>query len=510
MAEFTQARPLTIAVDLTHLLSGGTNGGVKPFIFEYLKWLGSQRHVPVRLLFLTRGESHAEVRSLARFGDELICLVGGSGGGDVRTPVHSPSERSWLDAPGDLTARLGADILYCPFGQCTWSFPGIPTLATIVDVLHRDYPFSLSPDVAAHRENVFQETMRTADTIQGISEFTLSRVAHHYGFPRDRMFCSPIAIHERLRPRVELPGQDRIGRPYFFYPANAWRHKNHEVLFLAYGIYRSQAGDGAWDLVLTGHDDQAMRELLSLASTLGLGANVRFLGHLTDDRFGAVWSEASALVFPSLHEGFGIPLVEAMAFGLPVLSSRAGALPEVGGDACLYADTTKPLELAEALSRIASDGPLRARLRERGYDRLKSFSFERDARRFLDELLACARRPARRTTKGYYTDGWTAPKAYFGTPNTSQRERLELALRPMQAERSLKVYHGSDLIGQVRVPPATSPILRFPVFPRGRPVTLIVPDATRLSDADHRTHGVQIASLSLRDGAGIETDLLVP
>ena len=70
--------------------------------------------------------------------------------------------------------------------------------------------------------------------------------------------------------------------------------------------------------------------LLALATTLGLDPHVRFLGHLSEDCFSAVWSKAGALVFPSLHEGFGIPLVEAMAFGLPVLCSRAGALPEVG------------------------------------------------------------------------------------------------------------------------------------------------------------------------------------
>jgi len=510
MDESAMERPLRIAVDLTHLLAGGTNGGVKPFIFEYVGWLGRQRLVPVKLFFLTRSQSHAEVRRLARFGDELICVIADPGGRDIRTRAHSPAESARFDAPPDLIARLGVDLLYAPFGECAWSHPGIPTLAAIVDVLHRDYPFSLTPRLVLHREAVFQETIRRADTIQGISEYTLSRVAHHYGFPRDRMFCSPIAIHHRLVPKLKVPDQTPTDHPYFLYPANAWKHKNHEVLFLAYGIYRTQVGAGAWDLVLTGHDDQAMRDLLALATTLGLDPHVRFLGHLSEDCFSAVWSKAGALVFPSLHEGFGIPLVEAMAFGLPVLCSRAGALPEVGGDACLYVDATKPLALAEGLARIAGDPELRARFSGRGHERLKSFSFEHDARRFLDELVACAGRPPRPTIGGFYQDGWTAPRAYIGTPDTGRRSQLELALRPMPAARHLKIYDGPDLIGDARLAAGTARTLRWPMIPSGRALALAVPDATRLDPADHRIHGVLVASVRLREGDGKEINLLAP
>jgi glycosyltransferase involved in cell wall biosynthesis len=510
MGDTAHIRPLRIAIDLTHLLEGGKNGGVKPFIFAYVEWLGKQRLVPLTLIFLTRQRSHADVRPLARFGDELICVVEDPGRGEIRTTSHSPSERAWFGAPPDLVARLRADLLYCPFGECSWSFPGVPTLATIVDVLHRDYPFSLPPDLVPHRETLIQHTLRTADSIQGISEFTLSRLVHHYGFPKDRMFCSPIAIHGRLAPQTRTEGEDRGGRPYFLYPANAWEHKNHKGLFLAYGIYRNRAGEGAWDLVLTGHEDEAMRATLGVAASLGLGGSVRFLGHLSEDRFATVWNGAGALVFPSLYEGFGIPLVEAMAFGLPVLASRAGALPEVGGDACLFADATRPIDLADGLVRIAGDPGLRARLREKGYERIRTFSFERDARRFLDELVSCARRPARRTTKGFHVDGWTDPTAYFATPRMEPATaRLEVAVEAMPAPRLLKLYNGPDLIGQARLPAGSPTRLDFPFSPRGCALALGVPDATRLAEADHRTHGVRLASLRLRAGT-TESNLLAP
>jgi glycosyltransferase involved in cell wall biosynthesis len=510
MPEFTKVRPLRIAVDLTPLLPFGQNGGVKPFIFEYLGWLGRQRLVPVQFLLLTRRMTHADVRALARFNDEIVCVIDEPSGAAIRTETHSPRESARFGAPPDLVARLGADVLYCPFGACTWSHPGIPTLVTVVDVLHRDYPFSLSEPEIAAREAAFQEVMRIADRIQGISEHTLARVTHHYSYPRERMFCSHIAIHHRFDPSAISAPPFRAPRPYFLYPANAWKHKNHEALFLAYGLYRARAGDGAWDLFLTGHADGAMASLLGLAATLGLDRSVRFLGHLSDDRYAGVWRGAGAMVFPSLHEGFGIPLVEAMAFGLPVLSSQAGSLVEVGGDACLYVDATKPLELADAMARIAGDSGLRAELSARGRRRLGAFSFEQDARRLLGEFVACAGEPARLSRKGVSPDGWTGANASFGTPRWDGPSRLEIAIRAMPAPRTLRLSLGGNLIGQASIAAGQARILDIALRPEGRTISLEVPDALPLNPSDHRSHGVRIESMRLRDSAGAELDLLAP
>jgi glycosyltransferase involved in cell wall biosynthesis len=510
MNEFSAQRPLRIAIDLTPLLPEGQNGGVKHFIFEYIMWIGRQRRVPVQFVFLTRKSSHADVRSLARGHDELICLLDDASGDLPGTRDNSPREWACYDAPPNLVANLGADVLYCPFSMCTWSYPGVPVLATIVDVLHRDYPFTLTSTEIDDRERLFQETIRVADCIQCISQYTISRVTHHYGFPGDHMFCTPIAIHNRLLTGPPAQARSPAVRPYFLYPANAWKHKNHEVLLLAYGIYRSKVETEAWDLILTGHDDAAMQSLKKLAVRLGLGTNVRFFGYLSNHDYPTVWREAGALVFPSLHEGFGIPLVEAMAFGLPVISSQIGPLPEVGGDACIYVDATKPLDLAEAMGRIAGNTALRDKLRQQGYKQLESFSFERDALHFLDKLVDCACKPARQTRKGFYPDGWTAPQAAVSTPNWSRAARLEFELQPMPSVRQIRVYHGADLIGSAKIPKGAAKRLQFPFWPDTRALTLRVPDASALSKTDHRICGVRFCSLRLRDDEGAEIDLLTP
>jgi glycosyltransferase involved in cell wall biosynthesis len=177
---------------------------------------------------------------------------------------------------------------------------------------------------------------------------------------------------------------------FFFYPANFWPHKNHEILLVAYQIYRHQAGSEAWDLVLTGSSDSRSDSIQQLAINLGIREHVIFKGHLPEKEFGRLFTKASALVFPSLYEGFGIPLVEAMRMGVPVLSSDIGSLREVVGDAALLVDPRKPLELAEAMRQVASSEELRTDLRTRGLKRAKAFSLEMEAGRLAAEFAKLA------------------------------------------------------------------------------------------------------------------------
>jgi glycosyltransferase involved in cell wall biosynthesis len=185
--------------------------------------------------------------------------------------------------------------------------------------------------------------------------------------------------------RTYLPIQDRLkragepvesGNRFFFYPANFWPHKNHEVLLIAFQIYRNQAGATAWDLVLTGDDAPRSRTLELLARALGIDEHVFFKGHVSDGELAELYASASALVFPSLHEGFGIPPLEAMKLGTPVIASDAGSLREVVGDAGLLIDPRKPSQLAEAMETLASSEQLQADLRNRGFERAQSFSFQ--------------------------------------------------------------------------------------------------------------------------------------
>ena len=516
--------PIRVAVDLSNLRPGGENGGIKPFLFETLLWLGRQDRAPLQFFYLTCASTHAEVRDeLARFGDELICVRADGGAPLPAGDERAPRERLAVPPPMDLLWRLGAQVLYCPFGPVDFALPGVCTISTVVDVLHRDFPWSLGPHHNAVREDAFQQILAVADRLQCISHHVEARMRAHYDVPPARMFTVYIAVHQRfaaLPAALDAPAPARADPPFFFYPANAWKHKNHETLLLAYGIYRARAlADGVppWGLVLTGHEDARWEEIRALAGTLGLlgPGGVEFRGYVPPHEFGRLWETAGALVFPSLHEGFGIPLLEAMQHDLPVLSSPDGSLAEVGADACLYADARRPEAFADAMTRLATDDSLRQRLVAAGRHRLGDFSLDRESGHLLDAIVDLARSapPYRPFTRGIFPDGWTERTALLGLPGAPSdppaRGTLALRFRPMPAPRRLRLRAGRDIaLGGFDLP-ADRPdhAISFGFRAQGGALTLEIPDAANLNPADARLHGVCLLSADLRLDDGREWSL---
>ena len=510
--------PLRVAVDLSILRPGGENGGIKPFLFETLLWLGRQQQVSLKFFYLTCARTHGEVRDeLARTGDELIC-VRDDGGPLPSGNERVPRERQCIPPPPDLLWQIDAQVLYCPFGPVDFALPGVGTISTIVDVLHRDFPWSLEPQHNANRERVFQEILAVADRLQCISHHVVSRMHTHYNVPAERMFTVYIAVHQRFAAMAPLASQlsakeDELGTAlFFFYPANAWKHKNHETLLLAYGMYRAEArkaGQKPWPLLLTGYEDERWEEMRSLAGVLGLLGDeaVQFRGYVPPHEFGRLWETAGALVFPSLHEGFGIPLLEAMQHDLPVLTSREGSLPEIGADACLYADARRPEALADGMTRLANDPELRRRLVAAGRRRLQEFSLDQESGHLLAAISELATSPPiyRPYSKGIFPDGWTEPNAVLALP-TGPAGRLTLRFNPMPAPRRLRLQTGAFVaLGSFELPSDSVGLEVLIDFrPNGGALFLKVPNATNLNAADARVHGVRLLSVDLRLSDGRE------
>ncbi len=513
---------LRVAVDLSNLRPGGENGGIKPFLFETLLWLGSQRRVPLHFVYLTCTSSHADVRdALARVGDELIC-VRDDGGPLPRGDGRAPRERLAIPPPPDLLRPFGVRVLYCPFGPVDFAQPGICTISTVVDVLHRDFPWSLGAFHNGERERVFQGIIAVADALQCNSQHVVSRLHAHYEVPAERMFTVYNAVHQRFASlptaaRGEAAEASRTA-PFFFYPANAWRHKNHETLLVAYGLYRAgalAAGVVPWPLALTGHEDARWQEMRALARTLGLLGEdaVRFVGYVPAWEFGRLWATAGALVFPSLHEGFGIPLLEAMQHDVPVLCSGDGSLPEVGADACLFVDARRPEALADGMTRLATDAALRRRLVEAGRRRRADFSQDHEAGRLLDVIVALAKTPPpyRPFLRGIFPDGWTEPAALVALPaggNGSAPGTLTLRFHPMPAPRRLRLRTADAVFGGFDLrPDQAEQHITVEFQPRGGALWLDVPDAANLNAGDARVHGVCLRSIGLRLADGREYSL---
>jgi glycosyltransferase involved in cell wall biosynthesis len=355
-----------IAVDLTPMLPGGVNGGVKPAIFAFIRSLRRLQDPRFEFLFLTGASTHAEVQAVMTDRDELVCLDANRGS-EIRQPA--------------FFRRRHVDLLYAPFGMISYPNCGIPMVAMVVDLLHRDYPFSISETEREWREQYFRQMVASADRFQVISDYTGERLMEHYRIPVEKIFRTYLPIQDRLKAAATDLSNDQR---YFFYPANFWPHKNHEVLLIAYQIYRRLGAACTWKLVLTGSDDPRRKVLQELANTLGIEKDVIFKGHVSEGELAQLFSNAAALVFPSLHEGFGIPPIEAMKLGVPVLTSDSGSLREVVGESALKVDPRRPLELASAMGHITSSESLRETLRQRGFQRAQLFSLETEVARLAE------------------------------------------------------------------------------------------------------------------------------
>jgi glycosyltransferase involved in cell wall biosynthesis len=399
---------LNIAVDLTPMLPGGENGGVKFAILEFLR--GLKRFFGERFTFLlvTADDSHHEVTSLLGAGDTAVCVLRRRrvGLGTALQALESAT-LSRLTVQ-KLFREHQIDLFYCPFGLLSFPSPRIPTVAMVVDLLHRDFPLSISAQTREWRELQFRKLASYVDFYQVISDFTAQRLQTIYQVPSHQIFKTSLPIQHRLR----IEKNEHPRKSFFFYPANFWIHKNHEVLLMAYQIYLANMGDRkAWDLILTGYLDERARFLQRLADDLEISSRVEFLGHVPETELGQLYSNSSCLVFPSLHEGFGIPIIEAMSFGTPIVCGREASIPEVAGEAALYTDTRNPLELASALQRITEDENLRDTLVARGKRQLGKFDFFMEVKRLADAFAAAAEKRSR-PKKSRWEALWT--NLYFG------------------------------------------------------------------------------------------------
>lgn len=417
-----------IAIDMTPVLPGGENGGAKLVAMEVLRGFraASPNH---RFLVLTASSNDEELSVLDGQNMQRLCVV------DKRDQVSSLMDqfpvriqlglrkiyrfsrkyfKKNLYKKGILTEQ-GVDLLFCPFTAPTFAEPGIPVVSLIHDLQHKNYPQFFSSQEKDVRDAFMEEVRRKADAILCVSESTRKSVIAYLKSDPDKTHTVHNCIHSRLIRLDASQIKEHLQkllinrRPYMFYPANFWPHKNHQMLITAYGIYLSRNPECGIDLVFTGTLDDAQKDLKDKVRRMGLEKRIHFLGYLPEDQLTAVWEECSFLVFPSLYEGFGIPVLEAMQFGKPVICSNVTSLPEVAGDAALYFDPRKPYEIVNCIERITKDTDLCSELVNKGYKRLACFQTQDMVDKYLKHFEDILKNPRKihDEIRGVYTDGWT-------------------------------------------------------------------------------------------------------
>jgi len=270
--------------------------------------------------------------------------------------------------PKSLLSQIGANLLFCPFTAPFYADPLIPTVSVIYDLQYRAYPQFFTPEESIERENNFRIACQKARYLVAISEFVRQTVIKTANFSPERVTAVPIGllhIPEYAKSKEETLGNRlfenyglRQGE-YIIYPANFWQHKNHAMLLTAFNMYRQANPGSTLKLLCTGAPGLRAEAFCEAARRMGLADWVIYPGYVPIEEYEFLLRSAFAMVFPSLYEGFGIPVLEAMSAGVPVLCSNVTSLPEVGGDAVLYFDPRRPGQIVDALTRLSEEPGLR-------------------------------------------------------------------------------------------------------------------------------------------------------
>lgn len=253
-------------------------------------------------------------------------------------------------------------------------------IATHHDINYVRYPQSYSRAFRTVYRTVTPILLRHLKALITVSNFSRGEIAQFYGYPEKRIFIVPNATGDAFRPGL-APAQDPR---YLLAVSSPSVHKNFNRMIQAF-------------MTLRGHDDLqlhivgAANEIFAAPELQRLACRdprIRFLGRLSDEELIKQYQGATAFVFPSLYEGFGIPPLEAQACGCPVLAANAASIPEVLQASALYFDPLDVSHMASAMERILTDVPLRQALRRRGLNNVERFSWDDSARRVSQRIDA--------------------------------------------------------------------------------------------------------------------------
>ncbi|KLD63202.1 glycosyltransferase family 4 protein [Dyella japonica] len=275
-------------------------------------------------------------------------------------------------SPFELAARLALhrtkhQVFWNPgFVPPAWS--SAPSVVTVHDLTHLHFYSSLH---VRYYNSVFRPMYRRCSAIICVSEYTRREFIDWSGMDPDQVHVVHNGVSSRFNAQVE---PYRPGYPYILYPGNMRSYKNVEMLLRAFS--QSSLRTLGLKVVLTG---TGTPELNATIATLGIAKDVVFMGFVPDEHLPGLYRGASFTAFISLYEGFGLPIVESMAVGTPVLTSNVSSMPEIAGDAALVVPPRDLGEVVAAMDRLVSDSGLRADLTVKGLERAAAFSWDKAA-----------------------------------------------------------------------------------------------------------------------------------
>ena len=353
-----------------HLLSGQNSyrsAGVHQYILHLLRYLG---------------RAEPSIRFTALLGPEAVKP-------DTTLELHlsrrdtsNPAGRVvWeqLAQPGVLR-QIGADLVHGPVFVGPLVAP-CPVVATIHDLSFIRFPHMFRPANRLYLTIMTRLSARRARRLIAVSEHAASESVDLLGTPREKVTVVYHGVDEVFRPRSasevdEFRRRKGLPEDFVLFVGTLEPRKNLVRLIEAF----AQIDEGRYQLVLAGGKGWLYDDLFTRVEELGLGDAVLFPGYVPNEELPLWYNAASAFAYPSLYEGFGMPVTEAQACGTPVLTSNVSSLPEAAGEAALLVDPYDVDALASGLKRMLGDQALRKHLRDEGLARARAFTWARTAR----------------------------------------------------------------------------------------------------------------------------------
>jgi len=310
-----------------------------------------------------------------------------------RYPTEVPVSDGYVE-------RCGFDLVHFPT-QVAYQ-TSLPSIYQPHDLQHLHYPQYFAKGEFAQREAWYRAFCTQATFVCVQTEWTKADLVSSYHLPPSKITVIPWGVP--IDPDISGPATtssiiDKYNLPetFFFYPAVTWPHKNHLCLLQALKILRDEHSLSP-SLVCTGAITDFRKTLEEAAHSAGIRQQVRYLGFVPADDLRGLYRAATAMVYPSRFEGFGLPILEAFQAGTPVLCSNSSVLPEVAQNGALYFDPDDPVKLATLLLQILEVPQMRNRLEEAGRQVLSQYSFEKTARQFQGLYRQCERLTVSRTS----------------------------------------------------------------------------------------------------------------
>ena len=332
---------------------------------------------------------HQLVPALQRLGEALeIVALGGDatlshGLAHVAEPPHPPTNLGWTVVGLPAAAgRAGVDLIHAPAYTAPF-LSRLPIVVTIHDVSYERHPEWYPYRRDWLRRAFYRWSAKAAAQVLTDSMFSAAEIVAAYGIPADRITVAPLGVcgFDPLDAGMPVDLPAGVTTPFLLHVGDLHERRNLPMLVDALVEARRHFGTAAAvSLVLAGVDRGVGDGLCAMAAEAGMPDAVVRLGIVEDRRLQTLYRAATALVYPSLYEGFGLPVLEAMASGTPVIASQAASIPEVLGDAGILLSPTDASAWTQAIVRVMNDEGLRISMRAAGLARAATFTWDRTAR----------------------------------------------------------------------------------------------------------------------------------